>query len=304
MRNDQTASEKFLLLYSFYMGLVFTVLGIGWGLAIHSGVILFDGIYSGMSIILTMLSIFATRLLNQPDDDTFQFGRMAFEPLVVAFKSIVIIIVCMYGVVTAVITIVNGGEEFTDSAGGMLYGLVALILCLCSWLYLKRMGRGLPDLVQAESEQWLMDTMLSAAVMASFVFSYFLAKTDWNHLAPYVDPAMVVLGSGYFVRVPLKRFVASIRELLLAAPDRGLQRQLEEHADALAKSRGFAGAVVRSSKIGRELAVDIAFIGHEEMPAMKLAELDAIREEVESGLADLELKLWMNVLFTLDRRWA
>jgi predicted Co/Zn/Cd cation transporter (cation efflux family) len=56
-----------------------------------------------MSIILSMLSILAMRLLNQPGDDTFQFGRMAFEPVVVAFKSLVITAVCIYGIVTAAI---------------------------------------------------------------------------------------------------------------------------------------------------------------------------------------------------------
>ena len=93
--SSKSASETSLLVFSLCMGIFFAALGIGWGLAIQSGVILFDGIYSGMSIILTMLSILAMRLLRQPDDDTFQFGRMAFEPLVVAFKSLVIIAVCL-----------------------------------------------------------------------------------------------------------------------------------------------------------------------------------------------------------------
>lgn len=54
------------------MGVMFTGLGISWGLAIHSGVILFDGIYSGFSIILSMMSIVALRMLGQSEDDNFQ----------------------------------------------------------------------------------------------------------------------------------------------------------------------------------------------------------------------------------------
>jgi predicted Co/Zn/Cd cation transporter (cation efflux family) len=251
-----------------------------------------------------MISILATRLLQQPDDDTFQFGRMAFEPLVVALKSIVIITVCIYGIVTAIITLAHGGDRTTDSLGGIIYGAVAVTACLFSWYYLKVRGKGMPDLVQAESEQWLMDTLLSAAVMVSFVISYFVALTDEAYLVPYIDPAMVVLGSLYFVRLPLRRFLASVKELLLIAPDPDIQQQLSDRIDAIAREHGFVGAVVRSSKIGRELAVDIAFIGDSSCPPVDLAQLDRIRLEVEQKLASLDFKLWMNVLFTLDRRWA
>jgi predicted Co/Zn/Cd cation transporter (cation efflux family) len=304
MSFNKSSSEKSLLVFSLAMGIFFAVLGIGWGLAIQSGVILFDGIYSGMSIILTMLSILAMQLLKQPDDDIFQFGRMAFEPLVVAFKSLVIIAVCLYGIVTAVITIIHGGEETTDAAGGILYGAVSVAACLFSWYYLKRRGEGMPDLVQAESEQWLMDTVLSAAVLTSFIVSYLVANTDRAHLVPYIDPAMVVLGSGYFIRTPAARFVASVKELLLAAPDQDIQQQLTEQVDEVVRAHGFADAVVRCSKVGRELAVDITFVGRAGAGPVALEELDRIRGEVERRLAPLGFKLWMNILFTLDRRWA
>jgi predicted Co/Zn/Cd cation transporter (cation efflux family) len=302
--SSKLASEKSLLAFSLAMGVFFAVLGVGWGLAIQSGVILFDGIYSGMSIILTMLSIVAMQLLKQPDDDTFQFGRMAFEPLVVAFKSLVIIAVCLYGIVTSAIAIQHGGEDNTDALGGIIYGAVSISACLFSWYYLKSRGDGMPDLVQAESEQWLMDTVLSAAVMASFIASYLVANTGWAHLVPYIDPAMVVLGSCFFIRMPAARFVASVRELLLAAPDNEIQQQLADQVDEVVRARGFADAVVRSSKVGRELAVDIAFIGRAGSGPVELEELDRIRSEMEQRLSPLGFKLWMNILFTLDRRWA
>jgi len=73
----RTPDERSLLHFSLWMGVLFTVLGIVWGVAIQSGVILFDGIYSGFSIILSILSIIALHLVNQPDDHTFQFGTIS-----------------------------------------------------------------------------------------------------------------------------------------------------------------------------------------------------------------------------------
>jgi predicted Co/Zn/Cd cation transporter (cation efflux family) len=301
---NRKPEERSLLLFSVWMGILFAVLGISWGLAIQSGIILFDGIYSGFSIILSMLSILALRLINQPDDDTFQFGRMAFEPLVVALKSTVIIGVCVYGIVTSTVTVLHGGAASTNSMLGMLYALVSIAACLFSWRYLKAKGKDMPDLVQAESELWLMDTLFSGVVLASFLASYLLSRTQLDIVVPYIDPCIVVLASVYFIRVPLARFISCMRELLLMAPTSDIQEQLKTHIDAIARAHRFSEAVVRSTKVGRELAVDIAFLAFPDDEKVDIGELDRIRAEVEESLSGLGFTLWMNILFTRDRRWA
>lgn len=297
-------TERSLLLFSVWMGVLFTVLGITWGLAIQSGVILFDGLYSGFSIILSMLSIAALRMIGRPIDDNFQFGRMALEPFVLALKSTVIIAVCVYGAVTAVIHILKGGSEPTSSLLGMLYAVVSIAACLFSWRYLKTRGRNMPDLVQAESEQWLIDTVFSSIVLVSFLVSYLLSYTRLHVVVPYIDPGMVVLASVYFVRVPLTRFIASLRELLMMAPVSKVQEDLNRRIEVVAKAHHFDGAQVRAAKIGRELALDIAFLAPAGFGKVDIEHLDLIRAEVEAGLSDLDLKLWMNILFTKDKRWA
>ncbi len=304
MAIERKSKERALLLFSVWMGVLFAVLGVAWGLAIQSGMILFDGIYSGFSIILSILSIIALHLVNQPDDHSFQFGRMAFEPLVMALKSIVIVGVCVYGIVTSGIQIVHGGSQATSSLLGMLYAAISIAACLFSWLYLKLRGKDMPDLVQAESEQWLIDTVFSAIVLLSFLVSYLLTYTELHRVVPYIDPGMVVLASVYFVRVPLSRFVYSMRELLLMAPASDVQEQLHARVDAIAKAHRFVEAVVRSSKVGRELAVDITFLAPADSGSVDIEELDNIRAEVQQSLSELGYKLWMNILFTKDRRWA
>jgi len=300
---NRKPEERSLLLFSVWMGVLFAVLGISWGLAIQSGVILFDGIYSGFSIILSMLSILALRLINQPDDDTFQFGRMAFEPLVVALKSIMMVGVCVYGIVTSIIQIIHGGSVSTNSLLGMMYAVISIAACLFSWLYLKLRGKDMPDLVQAESEQWLIDTVISSIVLLSFVASYFLSRTQLHQVVPYIDPGIVVLACVYFIRVPLSRFISSMRELLLMAPSSDVQEQLHTRIDAIAKAHRFVEVKVRSSKVGRELAVDVSFLVAADSDNVDIGELDRIREEVKQSLSELGYRLWMNILFTKDRRW-
>ena len=179
-----------------------------------------------------MITMADRQLSDGGQDNSFPFGRMAFEPLVVALKSIVINGVCLYGMVTAVFQLMHGGAESTSSVLGMLYALISIAACLFSWLYLKIRGKGLPDLVQAESEQWLIDTVFSGVVLVGFIISYLLTMTDWSHLTPYIDPGVVILGSVYFVRVPLARCISSVRELLMMAPDDELQQALQTRIDS------------------------------------------------------------------------
>jgi predicted Co/Zn/Cd cation transporter (cation efflux family) len=297
-------SEASLLRFSIWMGMVFTVLGISWGLIIQSGIVLFDGIYSGVSIILSFLSILVLKLVNRGDDHNFQFGPMALEPLVVALKSIVILSVCIYAIVTSVIQLLNGGWVPTSSMFGMLYAVMSIFICLFSWLFLKIFGRDMPLLIIAESEQWLLDTVFSGIVLLSFLASYLLSLTRLHPVVPYMDPGIVVLASLYFVRVPLARFFSSMRELLMMAPPSDIQADLMGRIEAITKAHGFEKTIVRSTKIGRELAVDIAFIVPSDTGKFAIEDLDSIRAEVDRSLSQLGYKLWMNILFTKDQQWA
>jgi predicted Co/Zn/Cd cation transporter (cation efflux family) len=304
--------ERSLLQFSLWMGVFLTALGILWGMSIQSGAILFDGIYSGFSIVLSMLSIVALRMIGMAEDhmgkvdgdERFPFGRVAFEPLVVALKSIVIIGVCIYAIVTSFMILLNGGSESTSSLLGMLYASISIMACLFSWLYLKNRGKGLPMLVQAESEQWLIDTVFSGVVLAGFAISYALTFTTLDRLTPFIDPGIVLLGSLYFIRVPLVRFVSSVRELLMMAPAGDIKDALQERIDGIAHAHGFTRAVLRVAKIGRELVVDIAFLAPDGFGKVDIDQLDRIRTEVRDNLSELGYKIWMNVLFTKDRYWA
>ena len=297
-------TEHSLLRFSVWMGALFTVLGVSWGLAIQSGIVLFDGIYSGFSIFLSILSLVALSIIHRTDDDSFQFGRMAFEPLVVALKSIVILGLCVYAFVTSGIQILNGGWVSTSSVLGMLYAAISIAACLFSWLFLRIQGKDMPSLVHAESEQWLMDTVFSSIVLVSFLVSYLLSFTRLDFVVPYIDPGMVLFASLFFVRVPLFRFISSMREILMMAPPVDLQKQITSKIDAIAQAHLFDGALVRSAKIGRELAIDIAFIIPEHDGKVAVEELDTIRSEVKRSVSELGYSLWLNILFTKNRQWT
>jgi predicted Co/Zn/Cd cation transporter (cation efflux family) len=310
-KDNQQKKELKILKFSIFMGGLYTIIGISWGIAIQSGIILFDAIYSGVSIILSVMSLYALNLVNNDEQhhlgvqkSSFQMGRTAIEPLVITIKSIVIIVICLYGMANAISAIIGGVEEPMNAMAGMGYGMITSAICLSSWLYIKKTGKDMPDLVQAESEQWLVDTAFSVLVIISFVISYILGQMSMGNIASYIDPAAVIITSLYFIQVPGKRLIQSIKELLIMAPDADIQQHLTRTANEVSRNHKLGMPVVRSTKTGRQLAVDITFVLDTQNNQLTLNDFDKFRSEIEAKLKPLEFDLWLNVSFTYNSEWA
>ncbi|WP_278349835.1 cation diffusion facilitator family transporter, partial [Marinobacter nauticus] len=211
------ARENLALTLSAVGAGLFALAGITWGLWVDSLVILFDGAYSLISLGLSLLSLYAARLVRRPANDDYPFGMGAVEPLVIAVKGLVIAVVCILSLVSAVVSLLQGGRAVAADMA-MIFGAVNVVGCLAVWAYLRwsslRNGSGL---VQAEQRQWLMDSALSAAVMIGFGAAWLLERSHWAELAVYADPVMMLVISVYFMTVPVKMVLESVRELLLAA---------------------------------------------------------------------------------------
>ncbi|GLS91859.1 cobalt-zinc-cadmium resistance protein [Psychromonas marina] len=309
---SSVSKERGLLKFSIFMGVVYSVIGITWGLILQSGIILFDAIYSGIAILLSIMTIYALGIVTSDESfDTagiaktkFQMGKTSVEPLVISIKSIVIISICLYGFVDAVSSLISGGSTQDNAFAGILYGVITSIVCICSWLYLKVAGKDSPDLVQAESEQWLVDTLFSVLVIFSFALSYMLAQTSFSYMSPYIDPLSVVLATVYFVQIPGKRLIHSVKELLLMAPNEQIQAKINEAILQVKDEHQLDSYIVRSTKTGRQLNIEIAFVIVDPKRTFEVGDLDKIRSEVERSLQSFGMSLWLNIIFTQDRHWA
>ncbi|MCH8505763.1 MAG: cation diffusion facilitator family transporter [Ectothiorhodospiraceae bacterium] len=246
--------ENTSLMVSAAFAAVFAAAGIGWGLWMGSLMILFDGAYSLVSLLLSLLAIQAGRLVRRPGNVRFPFGYAALQPLVIAVKGIAIMLVCLLSFASAVRALVTGGTDI-QTGMALLFTAINVVGCGICLLYLRWvLVRQRTDLVHAEYQQWSMDTLLSAAVLAGFAAAFGLEQTRWAGLAVYADPVMVILVSGYFVLVPLRMTIGALRELLLAAPPHELQVQVERALNNLGLDRKQA----RVTKLGPYLLIELS----------------------------------------------
>lgn len=300
--------EQKLLKFSICSAILFAVLGLVWGFVIDSQMLVFDGIYSFISVLLSGVSLYVSGVLKKDDDERFQFGRAQIEPLTIFFKSLVIFSICLYAFVNAVFDVFNGGNS-TNIESAILYSVIATSACWLSWFYIKQKMKEIhkSNLLVVEKYQWLMDTLLSLAVLVGFIVGYFLQDTKYDYIVPYLDPVMVIIVTTYFFKMPVKTIINSLKEIMLIAPepDASISQDVEQICLVIKRKYGFDEYVSRIAKRGRELSLEISFISNNPELALTLYQLDIIREDIELKLKkETDYHLWLTVSFMHDKKYS
>ncbi|PSW05711.1 cation transporter [Photobacterium lipolyticum] len=210
--------ERRLLHCSTVSSLLFSLMGIGLGQWMGSLVIVFDGAYSLVSLVLTLVSLVAAAYIRKPvaNRDPEKLARV--EPMVIAFKGLVITMMCCVSFISAVKAIHHGGRD-VDTGLALAFGVINVVGCFANYWFISTIGKKAQSgLVDAEVKQWLMDTVISGAVLVGFVVAKLLALSELSAYASYADPVMVVIASIYFVIVPLKMMFEALSELQVVQP--------------------------------------------------------------------------------------
>jgi predicted Co/Zn/Cd cation transporter (cation efflux family) len=110
----------------------------------------------------------------------------------------------------------TGGRP-VDTTVATLFGLFNVMGCAYAWWYIARKNKQMnANLIEAETKQWQMDTLLSVAVMAGFISAWAMEFSPWAHLSVYADPMMMILMSVYFIKVPTQMLIEACKSLLRA----------------------------------------------------------------------------------------
>ena len=297
-------SEKNTLMLSASGALFFAVLGVVWGIVIDSSMIVFDGLYSLISLFLSILAIFITGYISKNDFEKFPFGKRVLEPITVAFNSIVLTVMCSITFINSAKEILTGGKA-VDAELALGYSIISILGCLIVYRTLARNNKKIcSDIIKAESNQWLMDTLVSVAVLVGFLICTILDKTSLAYLSKYIDPLMVVITSAIFIRVPITTLIKSFKEILNRNADNDINDEIYTIVKDVEKEYNFEDSITRVSKIGKELRIEIDFVFNEQSKLNKLEEMDNVREYVYRSMSNIQLDKWLNVNFTGDKKWA
>ncbi|CAM3890139.1 cation diffusion facilitator family transporter [Alkalicoccus chagannorensis] len=299
------AKEKNVLWMSVIAAILFSGAGIVFGLLFQSQMILFDGLYSLISVGLSYLSLLAASFMSKADWERYPFGKDMVQPLVILVKYTVILLLVLASLTAAAVAVLQGGRMM-DVGPSFVYSLIGMAACAGVWLYLRwRSVRGTSALVKAESDQWMMDSMISVAVAVGFLVAFLMEQTGTaTALVPYVDPVMVILVSVYFLRFPLKEMKAALAEVLEMRPSDEVRQDIAAVVSGVEEAYAISETFLRVTKVGRTIWVEVDFVAEPDTPLDSLRVQDQIREQIASGMNGLAPKKWMTVSFMHNRRWA
>lgn len=140
------------------------------------------------------------------------------EPTLNLFKSLIVIVTCVFGIVSAANRLAAGGNPAAYGLA-VIYGAVATVGCFTvAWIMHRRRRDFHSDLVVVDVRTWFVDGLLSGSVMVGFAGAWWLAQSPWPQYAPLVDPILLMALGIAVLPIPGKIMLDSLREVIHIAP--------------------------------------------------------------------------------------
>ncbi len=290
--------EASLLTWSIAATVLVAVAGVGIGLLAQSMSIVFDGLFSGVDAVITVVTLVVARLLASDGNHRFQYGYWHLEPLVLALNSAVMLLLCGYAFLNAVQGLLTGGHALRFDMG-IVYAVVVGIVCFTMVIYLRqRNARIESELIALEVQSWLMSGLITLALLIAFGAALAMQGTRYEYLTPYVDPAVLALLAPVLVPVPLRAARQAFAEIFLITA-REIDADVKAVAAETVARHGFTGFKSYAVEVGRARFIEISFL----VPATRVGsvgDFDAIRHEIAAQLGGTGPHQWLTIVFTGD----
>lgn len=293
-------SEQRLLRLSTITAAAFAAMAICWGWWANSQVIVLDGVYALIGVLLAGLSLRAAVLVERGPTVRYPFGRETLAPLVVGVQGLVLIGSIGYAVLGAVESILTGGTE-TALGSALLYAVTSALIGTVLWRTLRRHRTS--DLVAAEATAWLAGVMLSLGMFVGFLAAIALNGTGAAWLVPYVDPAMVILGALAIAPTPIRMLRQTARELLEGSPPPEIVDPIKAVVRELSQERGLPEPAVLIGKLGPKVYLEVHYLVAEQ-DGWEISEADKVRHLLLERLGRPGRTYWITLELHTDPDWA
>lgn len=291
--------EARLLRQSIIATFLIAALGIVLGAASGSLAIVFDGFFSLIDAAITWLMLLVARLVAHEGDRRFQYGYWHLEPLVLALKSSVLLILIGFALFGAAGNLMAGG--YSPKLGiAIVYAVLTLaVSAFMSWWLRTQNERIGSELVRIDNQAWLASMLLTGTLLASFIISWLIRGTDFAWLIPRIDPSVLILITLVMLPVPAIEAGRAFREIFEISPPL-LDRQVRDVVGPFVEKKGFLRFTSYVSKVGRARFIEISILVPPGLPALPVSEFDRMRREIGDAIGGEGPERWLTITFTED----
>lgn len=299
MRSD-AGRDKRALTVSVVVATAVSILALVWGLVAGSRVIVFDGVYTLLGVLLTAVALRVVQLVRRGPSRRFPFGRESLLAVVIGTQGLALLGTGVYAIVDAVVIIMSGGSE-VPKVSAVIYAVVTLVAAAGVALLLPRLAP-YSEVVAADAASWWAGAYLSAAMVVGFGGAALLPDDAAAAVAPYVDPVLVIVAVGLIMPTAVRLLRTTVKELLEMAPDADVAGPVTAAATEVLDTFGLAEPRFRLGKVGDKLYVEIDHV----VPAgtWPADEVDRLRRALAERLDTFPYDVWLNVDLSADPSWG
>ncbi len=299
------AIEKRSIIITIVASGFFGILGIIISVASHSGAVFLDGLFSLTFGVIGLLTLYVSRLVTRPSDESYPFGYATFEPMLNLFKGLLIGFALVWAVWTSVITILQGGQDIA-AEGGILYAAIAVVGGTSVVIVLKRYAKqsGSP-IVDVDAKNWTVDTLISSAVGIAFIATLLIQNSEWSDLARYADPVIMLAIAAIAAPQPYQTIRDNIRQIVGKAPPKDVQDRVAQLVEEAIADVPHVETHIRITDVGRYVYLHVYVIASPSTrEIIDTHRHDQIRQQIYDRVSSEYRYLSLDVGFTMDRRWA
>ncbi|WP_300385714.1 cation transporter [Clostridium sp.] len=256
--------------------------------------IIFDGLFSFVSVILSSLSLGVYKIIQNKKVEDLPFSKYILEPIIIGINGIILIIMCLSSLRGGIDSIRNGGNT-VELSKATIYSIISTVGSIIIYLKIKKEGKKInSELINMESIQWKMDGILSGAVLVGFLITFIISKTKLNYLTNYIDPTMVIITSVMFLKAPIQMVISNLKEIMGFKVPENINLEVIKQAEEIKVEYNFNNVLTKVLKIGRSIKIEVDFIGEDNI-SKEIKE--NIKTELYYGIKSDNYYKDMNVAF-------
>lgn len=250
----------------------------------HSHSLLMDCIFDVTDLIMIGPFLVLVPLLYKPVTEKRPYGFSQVESLFIVIKYSVLLVITVQLIWDNIRILFHGGRQ-VDAGMIAVFELGVWAGCVFIYLLLRHFSRRYESLtIKAEIYIWKLDIISSLGVSIAFFIQMGLQKTEWAHLAAYIDPFVAIVMACLLLVEPVKMIIINLKNLVLFAPDERIMREIRQIAEKYMDRVYYDIEFLDVIQTGRKTWVEIYLTSHNDMMNTRI--LHQLRNEIRTELRE------------------
>lgn len=281
---NKMKNEKRIMDISFIGSILFMLAEGIMAYVTHSHSLLMDCIFDVTDLIMIGPFLVLVPLLYKPVTEKRPYGFSQVESLFIVIKYSVLLVITVQLIWDNIRILFHGGRQ-VDAGMIAVFELGVWAGCVFIYLLLRHFSRRYESLtIKAEIYIWKLDIISSLGVSIAFFIQMGLQKTEWAHLAAYIDPFVAIVMACLLLVEPVKMIIINLKNLVLFAPDEHIMREIRQIAEKYMDRVYYDIEFLDVIQTGRKTWVEIYLTSHNDMMNTRI--LHQLRNEIRTELRE------------------